>query len=203
MSDQLERLNTLLTRVQANRRVAPVRAGQPANAQALQPMAAAPIAQPEPPRPRRSTPPLAPSAPTANDTMSAAIPADAPLPPGRKPVARPSPLEAAFAGELERESPSTAMRNARREVAAPAVREPAAPAPQPRSQRPPAPAQPVAAPPMPPAQLKPEEIVPHVIEPDLPRTSARAIAQVVSKHAPAVDATFGAMLKRSLSLRPH
>jgi hypothetical protein len=42
-----------------------------------------------------------------------------------------------------------------------------------------------------------------VIEPDMPRTSARAIAQVVSKHAPAVDATFGAMLKRSLSLRPH
>lgn len=199
MSDQLERLNTLLTRVQANRRVAPVRAGQPANAQAPQPMAAVAQPAPEPPRPRRSTPPLAPNAPTANDTTSAAMPADAPLPPGRKPAARPSPLEAAFAGELERESPSTAMRGARREVAAPA-REPAAPAPQPRSQRPPAPAQPVAAPPAP---LKPEEIVPHVIEPDLPRTSARAIAQVVSKHAPAVDATFGAMLKRSLSLRPH
>ena len=29
------------------------------------------------------------------------------------------------------------------------------------------------------------------------------IAQVMSKHAPPVDATFGAMLKRSLSLRPH
>jgi hypothetical protein len=189
MSDQqLERLNTLLQRVQANRRTAPVRTALPANAQVLQPSAAASFAQPaaEPPRPRRSTPPLAPNAPIANDSMTAAIPADAPLPPGRRPVApaRPSPLEMAFAGELDREP---------------------APAPAPRSQRPPAPAQPVATsmPAAPAAPLAPQEIVPRVIEPDMPRTSARAIAQVVSKHAPAIDATFGAMLKRSLSLRPH
>jgi hypothetical protein len=48
-----------------------------------------------------------------------------------------------------------------------------------------------------------QPIVPRVIEPDPPRTSGRPIAQLVSKHAPPVDATFGAMLKRSLSLRPH
>ncbi|MEY4514019.1 MAG: hypothetical protein RLZZ450_6141 [Pseudomonadota bacterium] len=47
------------------------------------------------------------------------------------------------------------------------------------------------------------EIVPRVIEPDAPRASTRPIAQLVSKHVPQVDATFGAMLKRSLSLRPH
>jgi hypothetical protein len=47
------------------------------------------------------------------------------------------------------------------------------------------------------------EIVPRVIEPDAPRASTRPIAQLVSKHVPQVDATFGAMLKRSLTLRPH
>jgi len=31
----------------------------------------------------------------------------------------------------------------------------------------------------------------------------RPIVQVVSRHVPHVDATFGAMLKRSLSLTPH
>jgi len=46
-------------------------------------------------------------------------------------------------------------------------------------------------------------IQPRVIDPDPPRASSRPIAQLVSKHIPAVDATFGAMLKRSLSLRPH
>lgn len=35
------------------------------------------------------------------------------------------------------------------------------------------------------------------------RELTRPIAQTVSKHAPEVDATFGAMLRRSLSLRPR
>lgn len=72
--------------------------------------------------------------------------------------------------------------------------QPAAPRPQQR----PAPAAEEA-----PAQANPEGMVPRLIEPDPPRQSARPIAQLVSKHVPAVDATFGAMLKRSLSLRPH
>jgi hypothetical protein len=53
------------------------------------------------------------------------------------------------------------------------------------------------------APAAPEPIVPRVIEPDPPRATNRPIAQLVSKHVTAVDATFGAMLKRSLSLRPH
>jgi hypothetical protein len=49
----------------------------------------------------------------------------------------------------------------------------------------------------------PQSMEPRIIEPDPPREIVRPIAQVMSKHAPPVDATFGAMLKRSLSLRPH
>lgn len=48
-----------------------------------------------------------------------------------------------------------------------------------------------------------DSLAPLVIEPEAIREPARPIAQVVSRHAPQVDATFGAMLKRSLSLRPH
>jgi hypothetical protein len=52
--------------------------------------------------------------------------------------------------------------------------------------------------------ISPEEAFePKVIEPEPMREPARPIAQVVSRHSPQVDATFGAMLKRSLSLRPH
>jgi hypothetical protein len=53
-----------------------------------------------------------------------------------------------------------------------------------------------------PAQAN-QPLTPRMIDPDPPRQSTRPIAQLVSKHVPAVDATFGAMLKRSLSLRPH
>jgi hypothetical protein len=52
--------------------------------------------------------------------------------------------------------------------------------------------------------ISPEEAFEaRVIEPEPMREPARPIAQVVSRHSPPVDATFGAMLKRSLSLRPH
>jgi hypothetical protein len=52
--------------------------------------------------------------------------------------------------------------------------------------------------------ISPEEaFVPRLIEPEPIREPARPIAQVVSRHSPQADATFGAMLKRSLSLRPH
>ncbi len=45
--------------------------------------------------------------------------------------------------------------------------------------------------------------MPLTLEPQPVIEPQRPIAQVVSKHAPQLDATFGAMLKRSLSLRPH
>lgn len=111
------------------------------------------------------------------------------------------------AGGIPPESPSSSLRRppvdrraepeARRPAAVETPFEPAAAAPARREQ----PAAPRAQPPAP-AQPNPP-ITPRVIEPDPPRQSARPIAQLVSKHVPAVDATFGAMLKRSLSLRPH
>jgi hypothetical protein len=79
----------------------------------------------------------------------------------------------------------------------PSVRPP--PAPDPRREPPAR----VAPRPPQPAPLAADEIVPRIIEADPPREAGRPIAQVVSKHAQPVDATFGAMLKRSLSLRPH
>ncbi|HKU41268.1 MAG TPA: hypothetical protein VJR89_24060, partial [Polyangiales bacterium] len=57
--------------------------------------------------------------------------------------------------------------------------------------------------PVAPAIAPDEAFEARVIEPEPVREPARPIAQVVSRHAPQVDATFGAMLKRSLSLRPH
>jgi hypothetical protein len=61
---------------------------------------------------------------------------------------------------------------------------------------------PSAAPLAPP--ISPDEAFePRRIEPEPIREPARPIAQTVSRHSPQVDATFGAMLKRSLSLRPH
>jgi hypothetical protein len=84
---------------------------------------------------------------------------------------------------------------------------PAAQAQRPAAAQPPA-TQPKSAPRIPEPQAAPpaviqEPIVPRVIEPEAQRPATRPIAQLVSKHAPVVDATFGAMLKRSLSLRPH
>jgi hypothetical protein len=61
----------------------------------------------------------------------------------------------------------------------------------------------VAAAPMAPPISPEEAFAPRVIEPEPMREPARPIAQVVSRHSPPADATFGAMLKRSLSLRPH
>jgi hypothetical protein len=42
-----------------------------------------------------------------------------------------------------------------------------------------------------------------VIEAEPVREGTRAIAQTVSKYAPELDVTFGALLRRSLSLRPR
>jgi hypothetical protein len=173
---QVERLNALLHRVQQNRQKPRATGRAVPTRMVVQQVAANTVTAPkevEPPRPRRSTPPMAP-APTP---PMASMPAEPPPPPPRRPApaARPSPIERAVTNELEREPPPP------REAPAVAMRN--APAPTP--------------------VMDPQEIVPRVIEPDPPRPSARPIAQLVSKHAPPVDATFGAMLKRSLSLRPH
>ena len=54
--------------------------------------------------------------------------------------------------------------------------------------------------PAPTAQLSDE---PFTIEPEPLREPTRPIAQVMSKQSMEMDVTFGAMLKRSLSLRPR
>jgi translation initiation factor IF-2 len=197
----------LLTRVQKNRRQPAVGLASmsamggamsgvtPANTTG--PAAAAKPAAPQPnaaARARKHTPaePItaavaAPPTPVREEAPALEAPRR-PAPPSR-PI---SPLENALSGEVEREERAAPAPTAPRAPVAPAMAEPPM-----RSQRPPAHAPEVAA-----ASAQ-QPIVPRVIEPDPPRTSTRPIAQVVSKHAPVVDATFGAMLKRSLSLRPH
>jgi hypothetical protein len=100
----------------------------------------------------------------------------------------------AVAGELDREQPTGPM-------AAPEARPLAPPAVDTRREPPVRSLRPATTPIEPPAA--PQAITPRFIEPDPPREATRPIVQVVSKHAPPADATFGAMLKRSLSLRPH
>ncbi len=52
-------------------------------------------------------------------------------------------------------------------------------------------------------QASTEPIAPLSIEAEPVAEMGRPIAQVMSKHTMELDTTFGAMLKRSLSLRPH
>jgi hypothetical protein len=181
--------------------------------------AAAPARQPAPQEPARAVSPAARPAPAAQAPASPMRPAAAapPSPPAKPqmpartaveaPAARapaaeaPSarrpgqdrsatPLEMAVA-ELDLPSggapaPAPSRLDARREVPATAAPIAAAAAPAPVPMAPP---------------IAPDEAF--VIEPEPMREPARPIAQVVSRHSPQVDATFGAMLKRSLSLRPH
>jgi hypothetical protein len=174
---QVQRLQTLLETVQRNRQ----RPGEPIGVGAN--VAAANVVQKKSP---------------ANTTASAAEPARAASAQAAKPAA-------AEPARARVPTPDLAAK-----PAAPAAR-PAAPQPQAQQReaaaQPPA-TQPKSAPRIPEPQAAPqpvaqEPIVPRVIEPEAQRPSTRPIAQLVSKHAPVVDATFGAMLKRSLSLRPH
>jgi len=122
----------------------------------------------------------------ANTTKAAAEPA---RPRVQTPEVVAAPAAAAPARPAQPAKPAQAPAAAQ----APAT-QPKAGAPVPRAPEPqPAPQAPVAQ----------EPIVPRTFEPEVPRAANRPIAQLVSKHAPVVDATFGAMLKRSLSLRPH
>ncbi|HKP55260.1 MAG TPA: hypothetical protein VJV78_00990 [Polyangiales bacterium] len=225
--ERVERLEALLSRVQDNRKRTRTPAGlgtsmpgpqiakaapipEPAKPAPVAEVAKpAPVARPAPAAPAVRTMPPAPPAPPAAVPKPQPIArpaiAEAPAPtpraevqPPRSPEAQPvrrgqdrsaTPLEMAVA-ELDLAS-ATAQNKAE------ARREPVAAAPAP------APV-PVAAPvPIAPAIAPEEAFEPRVIEPEPMREPARPIAQVVSRHAPQVDATFGAMLKRSLSLRPH
>lgn len=209
---QIDALSALLQRVQTNRK-----APRPRRSAVAVAAAPAPALRVEPV--------------PASDDFSDLTPAPPPAPPPRRPGMdrRATPLEMAVAGELEQQlaaasearaiaSPAASAANreaiaamdpraeARREapVAQPRREPPAA---EPRREAPAA--RPVrAVEPVPEVAhalqpVDPASIEPRIIEPDPPREVVRPIAQVVSKHAPAVDATFGAMLKRSLSLRPH
>jgi hypothetical protein len=198
MTPEVERLSALLSRVQENRRKpraavaqgAAVQAraatGQGAAAQARTAAAAAPArpAQFEPVEERhvvKGSPPPPPPQPAKRPAVDR----------------RPTPLEMAVAGELDREVVTGSM-------SAPEPRPLAASPVDVRREPPVRAVRPATVPIEPPAPpVAPQEITPRVIEPDAPRELARPIAQVVSKHAPPADATFGALLKRSLSLRPH
>jgi hypothetical protein len=185
MTEQLDKLSALLLRVQENRRAPRGARGTGPVAAANPPAAAVAAARPVQPSPADDFADMTP----------------APLPPPRRPSVdrRATPLEMAVAGELEQQ---LAAASEARAIAAPPA-EVRREAPAARPARPVAPAVEVQAlqalqPPQ-----SPQSIEPRIIEPDPPREIVRPIAQVMSKHAPPVDATFGAMLKRSLSLRPH
>jgi hypothetical protein len=186
MTPQIEKLSALLTRVQQNRQK-PRRVATPVAQAAAAPARVAPAE-----RPARA----APAELEERHVVKGSPPPPPPPQPVRRPAVdrRPTPLEMAVAGELDREQPTGPM-------AAPEARPLAAPAVDPRREPPVRSVRPATTPIEPPAA--PQAITPRFIEPDPPREATRPIVQVVSKHAPPADATFGAMLKRSLSLRPH
>jgi hypothetical protein len=180
MSDTpLDKLGSLLDRVQRNRQEPrPRSAGLGfGSTQAAAPANSQNV-------PHAATAATAPRPPEAARPRLATPAEAAPPPPPRRPPA--SPLEQALAVEVQREVPQM-----------PSAPPPPLPAAEPR------PPQAVSRRPSPIEAVAPDAIVPRLIDPDPPREVARPIAQLVSKHAPAADATFGAMLKRSLSLRPH
>lgn len=208
--------NTNMARPEIAKVAAPApEAPKPAPVAAAKPAPVAEVAKPAPaarPAPVDSgSPALRGGSPPAVRTMPPAPPAAAPKP---QPIARPAVAEAPApraevqpprspeaqparrgqdrsATPLEMAVAELDLASATAQSKAEARREPVAAAP--------APAPVPIAPP-----IAPEEAFePHVIEPEPMREPARPIAQVVSRHAPQVDATFGAMLKRSLSLRPH
>ena len=182
MSDQqLDQLEALLAKVQKNRRQDEQRAGQHIGHAAA---AAAPAMRAA--SPRHSEPPSTSVRRPAADQRRPGT-AEKPIPreePAAAPARRGENAVGPVAAPVARREPATAA------VPAAAVA-PVAPVNRGQPQR------------TSHAPAAPEPIVPRVIEPDPPRATNRPIAQLVSKHVTAVDATFGAMLKRSLSLRPH
>jgi hypothetical protein len=215
--ERVERLEALLSRVQDNRK----RTRTPAGLGNMpRPEIAKAVAAPAPEAPR-SVPEVAkPLAPARHAPIAPAVRTMPPAPPAPAPVAKPQPIARPAIAEppaprAEVQPPRSAepqparrgqdrsatplemavaeldLATATAQSKAEARREPVAAAPAPA----PAPIAPPIAP--------DEAFEARVIEPEPMREPARPIAQVVSRHAPQVDATFGAMLKRSLSLRPH
>jgi hypothetical protein len=219
MNEQrVEKLEALLSRVQENRN----RARTPAGIGLLKPEVArtapepakplhtsltqtAAGLQPSPPvavAPHESVRPIAKPAqqPAAASAPRAAAPAPAPVKPqipARQPAAEPAPAPRAAAPAPEPVRKPAQAGATPLEMAVAGLDMPASAKAEPRRE-PAAPAAPMAPP------ISPDEAFePRRIEPEPMREPARPIAQTVSRHSPQVDATFGAMLKRSLSLRPH
>ena len=193
--ERVELLEGLLSRVQENRK----RTRTPAGLGLVQPEAARAVAAPapEPQKPAPVTPAARPFAPAA--TAAAPTPIAAPAR-AAAPAAQPRPAAAAAPARISApEAPS--VRRGHDRTATPlemAVAELDLAASKAAAQGAAGGGQVPLAPP-----ISPEEaFAPRIIEPEPIREPARPIAQVVSRHAPQVDATFGAMLKRSLSLRP-
>ncbi len=218
--ERVARLESLLSRVQENRKrsrtplglglvpdAAPVHAAPRAPAPetvkaapapepfkapaaaAQKPAAPQPVARPEPPSttPLRTSgmPPARPPAPAPARPPAARLPLQEPAKKSGQ-----TPLEMAMAGLDTTPGAAAAPIQPAQKL------EPAKPAAQPVAAAP-------VAPPMAPPIAPDEAFEGIAIEPEPIREPARPIAQVVSRHSPQVDATFGAMLKRSLSLRPH
>jgi hypothetical protein len=216
MNEQrVERLEALLSRVQENRK----RARTPAGMSVLKPEVARTAAEPAKPlhtsltqtaaglMPPQQPEPARPIAKPAPQPVAAAAPvrpaAVAPAPakpqvPARQPAPEPAPAPRAAAPmPLAEPARKPAQAGATPlEMAVAGLDMPSAKA---EARREPSPSVAPLAPPISPD----EAFEPRRIEPEPIREPARPIAQTVSRHSPQVDATFGAMLKRSLSLRPH
>jgi hypothetical protein len=204
--EQVQRLEALLTRVQSNRRATRTIAGMPSPAPMMRPSPVAAAANLD------AKPRGAPTATAGRPAATAAKAAEAPAARATEPNAPVKPAaEATAARSAGLPSPAAAPRPRPEAAVAARARESSPPAISARESSPPAVGArgaPPAQPAIPPAHAKqptaPDEVIePTVIEPEPMREPARPIAQVVSRHAPQADATFGAMLKRSLSLRPH
>jgi hypothetical protein len=185
MSQQVERLQALLDRVQRNRAAPRNGAPVPARAAAV----AAPAAQrPAMPPPPEAIAQIATPAPTTS--------------PGRKTA--PTPLEMAFEGRASR---AQSMDAPTQPIAIAPMAPTPAPAPAPRAQAPaaaPAPRAPVAQPaPAPAPKAAPAPVEGRVLAEAGEVQATKPIAQVVSKQPPIAALSFGELLRRSLSLRPR
>ena len=204
MTQQVDKLQQLLTRVQGNRNARasapePARA-QPAAAQtapAMQPAAAA-----APVKSVAAAPAPVPARPVMQERERGSVTEErVSLPAHRVAQAQTSKVAqeiAVPARKPERDRLSTPLEMALEDELTRAPSEP------PTSQFSPSAARPAASPAgKPVASPSSFEQPSFSVEPEPLREPNRSIAQVVSKHAPEVDATFGAMLKRSLGLRPR
>jgi hypothetical protein len=206
----VDRLQGLLTRVQENRMAARPAPSAGASTASPQPTAAAtapkPMSMGASPGMQGAArqPSRAPIAEERvnlpqNRSMGARPPAAAPEPAPKPREAAPAPVPLATAAHSTRDRLSTPLEMALEDEINKSPSEP--PTAQFAVSRParPAPGKPSFG-----AARNPnDEEADFSVEAEPMREPNRSIAQVVSKHAPEIDATFGAMLRRSLSLRPR